>query len=177
MNASQPLLEIDAEACYTQLLSHLRAQLPLTDYLVGVQSKGVKIAKRLHHDLNLTTPLGMISSSMHRDDYTLRGLSKAEHTQLPFDVDDARIVLVDDVLFTGRTTRAILNELFDFGRPESIRLAVLVDRGGRQLPVQADYCALRVELPAQATLTLHQNAEGHFDFVLNSPSLATQNVI
>lgn len=170
MTHANALPAIDAEACYLQLLAQLRSQLSAQDHLVGVQSKGVKIAKRLHQDLGLTGPLGTISSSMHRDDYLLRGLSKAELTQLPFEVDHARIVLVDDVLFTGRTVRALLNELFDFGRPERIRLAVLVDRGGRQLPVQADFCATKLELPEQASLTLNQDEQGHFHFVLNTPT-------
>lgn len=167
MNPQTILPALDAEDCYQELLALLRAQLSPTDFLVGVQSKGVKIARRLHQDLALNTPLGSISSSMHRDDYTLRGLSKAELTQLPFDVDHAQIILIDDVLFTGRTTRAILNELFDFGRPARIRLAVLVDRGGRQLPVQADFCARQVDIPADQALVLHQNENGRFDFVLN----------
>ena len=168
MNQAPPLPAIDAETCYQQLLAQLRAHLKPGDFLVGVQSKGVKIAKRLHQDLGLGTPLGTISSSMHRDDYTLRGLSKAELTQLPFDVDHAQIVLVDDVLFTGRTTRALLNELFDFGRPERIWLAVLVDRGGRQLPIQADFCAQHIDLPPHTALVLNQDENGRFDFVLNA---------
>ena len=168
MTPETALPTIDAETCYQLLLDQLRAAVGPTDYLVGVQSKGVKIARRLHQDLGLSTPLGTISSSMHRDDYTLRGLSKAELTQLPFDVDHAQIVLIDDVLFTGRTTRAILNELFDFGRPARIRLAVMLDRGGRQLPVQADFCAQRIDVPTEMAVMLHQNESGRFDFVLNA---------
>jgi pyrimidine operon attenuation protein/uracil phosphoribosyltransferase len=82
---------------------------------------------------------------MHRDDFSQRGLAAAaQQTQLDFDVNGAHVILLDDVLYTGRTIRAVLNELFDYGRPASVRLAVLVDRGGRELPVQADFAAARV---------------------------------
>lgn len=159
---------INAEDCYATLLAILRASLQSGDYLVGVQSKGVWIAKRLHEDLNLTTPLGVITSSMHRDDFAIRGLSKADQTSLPFDINNTSIVLIDDVLFTGRTIRAIVNELFDFGRPHSIRLAVLVDRGGRQLPIKADYVALQTEIPVDKKLSLGQLPNGSFEFVVHS---------
>jgi pyrimidine operon attenuation protein / uracil phosphoribosyltransferase len=168
MNLPMPPALIDAEAAYSHLLEELRQSLRPTDHLVGVQSKGAWIAARLHKDLMLTTPLGFISSSMHRDDYTIRGLSKADQTQLPFEVDHADIVLVDDVLFTGRTVRAILNEFFDFGRPQSVRLAVLIDRGGRQLPFQADFFAARVPLSPDDVLVLNQDAQGRFEFVLHN---------
>lgn len=159
---------LNAEPYYQTLLAQIRPSMLANTYLVGVQTKGAKIARRLHHDLQLTTPLGLISSAMHRDDYALRGLSKADQTELPFEVDHADIVLIDDVLFTGRTVRAILNELFDFGRPQRIRLAVLVDRGGRQLPVQADFCAARLETDPKMALSLTQGLDGQFELVVTS---------
>jgi pyrimidine operon attenuation protein/uracil phosphoribosyltransferase len=107
---------------------------------------------------------------MHRDDYARRGLSPTAQTKLDFDVNGAHIVLLDDVLYTGRTIRAVLNELFDYGRPSHVTLAVLVDRGGRELPVQADYAAARVSLPAAQSLALARDAGGLFTFQVQSAS-------
>ena len=107
---------------------------------------------------------GTISSAMHRDDFSQRGLSSGGQTVLPFDVNGADIVLLDDVLYTGRTIRAVINELFDYGRAARIRLAVLVDRGGRELPVQADFAAARVTLAANQSLALARSDEGVFTF-------------
>ena len=101
---------------------------------------------------------------MHRDDYARRGLSAGGQTLLPFDVNGADIVILDDVLYTGRTIRAVLNELFDYGRPARVRLAVLVDRGGRQLPVAAEVAAARVTLPATQTLRLARGDDGAYSF-------------
>jgi len=83
---------------------------------------------------------------------------------LPFDVNEAEILLLDDVLYTGRTIRAVINELFDYGRPASIQLAVMVDRGGRQLPIQPDFAAARVTLPTDQSLALARNDQGNFSF-------------
>jgi pyrimidine operon attenuation protein / uracil phosphoribosyltransferase len=109
---------------------------------------------------------------MHRDDFAKRGLACThQQTQLGFDVNDSHIVLLDDVLYTGRTTRAVLNELFDYGRPACVKLAVLVDRGGRELPVQADYAAARVALPASQSLELARDAAGRFSFKVEGQAL------
>ena len=106
---------------------------------------------------------------MHRDDFAKRGLSGAgQQTQLAFDVNDAQIVLLDDVLYTGRTIRAVVNELFDYGRPAQVQLAVLVDRGGRELPVQADYAAARIALPDSQSLELARDDAGKFSFKVQS---------
>ena len=104
----------------------------------------------------------VISSAMHRDDFARRGLSSSAQTALPFDVNGADVLLLDDVLYTGRTIRAVLNELFDFGRPARVRLAVLVDRGGRELPVAADFAAARLTLPETQSLALARDAQGAF---------------
>jgi pyrimidine operon attenuation protein/uracil phosphoribosyltransferase len=158
-------LVLDAEALYRELLGGVR-QLRTTDTrLVGITSGGAWLAERLHKDLGLAGEVGVISSAMHRDDFAKRGLSGAgQQTQLRFDVNDAHIVLLDDVLYTGRTIRAVLNELFDYGRPASVKLAVLVDRGGRELPVQADYAAARVTIPASQSLALARDDAGKFSF-------------
>ena len=98
----------------------------------------------------------------HRDDFARRGLSASAQTALPFDVNGTDVLLLDDVLYTGRTIRAVLNELFDFGRPACVRLAVLVDRGGRELPVAADFAATTLTLPATQLLALARADSGAF---------------
>lgn len=157
-------LVLDAEALYQDLLravTQMRAQHPLA--LVGIPSGGAWLAERLQADLGLPAAPGRISSALHRDDFAQRGLGAATHpTQLQFDVNGAHILLLDDVLYTGRTLRAVINELFDYGRPASVRLAVLVDRGGRELPVQADFAAARVSLPPHQQLSLARDAQGRF---------------
>jgi len=158
-------LRLDAEALYRELQRGVPALRGGEGRLVGITSGGAWLAQRLQHDLGLPGPSGAISSSMHRDDFAQRGLSgSGAQTELPFDVNGAHIVLLDDVLYTGRTIRAVLNELFDYGRPASVKLAVLVDRGGRELPVQADFAAARVSLPGTQSLELARDAQGRFSF-------------
>src|SRR5512138_1000860 len=157
-------LSLDAEALYAELLAGVRT-LAVDRQLVGIWSGGAWLAERLHADLGRPGQPGVISSALHRDDYAARGLAGAgDATRLPFAIDDARILLIDDVLFTGRTIRAVINELFDFGRPRSVDLAVLVDRGGRELPIQAAFAAVKVVLPAQQRLTLARGDGGRFSF-------------
>ncbi|MDO9198530.1 bifunctional pyr operon transcriptional regulator/uracil phosphoribosyltransferase PyrR [Rhodoferax sp.] len=157
-------LSVDAEALYLELLAGVRALFRPGMHLVGVTSGGVWLAERLQRDMNLPERPGVISSSMHRDDFSRRGMTAGAQTQIAFDVNEAHIILLDDVLFTGRTIRAVINELFDFGRPASVKLAVLVDRGGRELPIQADFCAARVALPATQSLALARSEAGVFSF-------------
>ena len=101
---------------------------------------------------------------MHRDDFSQRGMSSGGQTVLPFDVTGADILLFDDVLYTGRTIRAVVNELFDYGRPQRVQLAVLVDRGGRELPIHAEFAAARLVLPANQSLALARSESGNFSF-------------
>ncbi|MBM3386147.1 MAG: bifunctional pyr operon transcriptional regulator/uracil phosphoribosyltransferase PyrR [Betaproteobacteria bacterium] len=157
-------LTLDAEALYQELLRGVRSLCQADTRLVGITSGGAWLAERLQRDLNLPGQPGQVSSAMHRDDYAQRGLSAGGQTQLPFPVDGADIVVLDDVLYTGRTIRAVLNELFDYGRPARVRLAVLVDRGGRQLPVQADFAAARVTLPETQSLALARDDALAFRF-------------
>ncbi len=157
-------LPLDAQALYAQMLQDLRERLPAAAHLVGITTGGAWLAGQLHADLKRQTPLGVVSSSMHRDDFSKRGLAGSVATQLPFQVDGSVIWLIDDVLFTGRTIRAVVNELFDYGRPAAVHLAVLVDRGGRELPVQADYAAARLTLPAGQSLRLTRNDAVQFVF-------------
>lgn len=153
-------LALDAEALYAELRHAVRALLEPNTQLVGIISGGQWLAERLQTDLSLPGMPGAISSALHRDDFAQRGLSSSGQTTLPFAVDGADILLLDDVLNTGRTIRAVVNELFDYGRPARVRLAVLVDRGGRQLPVAADVAAARITLPATQSLSLARNEDG-----------------
>ena len=154
-------LTLDAEALYTELLAGVRGLWRQDMVLLGVWSGGAWLAERLSADLGLSTAPGVISSTLHRDDFGARGLaSGTDPTRIPFAVDGAHILLLDDVLFTGRTIRAVLNELFDFGRPASVTLAVMVDRGGRQLPIEPRFCAAKVSLPAGQSLRLARGDDG-----------------
>jgi pyrimidine operon attenuation protein/uracil phosphoribosyltransferase len=157
-------LFLDAEALYQELLRGVQQLRKPETHLVGITSGGAWLVERLQRDLGLPGKPGVISSAMHRDDFAKRGLANSAQTQLPFDVNGAHILILDDVLYTGRTLRAVINELFDYGRPASVRLAVLVDRGGRQLPVQADFAAARVALGEQQSLALARSESGAFSF-------------
>ena len=160
-------LTLDAEALYREVLRAMQQLLATYEQkprLVGVASGGVWLAERLRTDLALADEPGTLSSAMHRDDFARRGLSASGQTVLPFDVNGADIIVLDDVLYTGRTIRAVLNELFDYGRPASVKLVVLVDRGGREVPIQADFAAARVALPADQSLALARGDDGQFSF-------------
>ena len=164
---------MNAEALYQDLLRHLKEGLfskasTTTVYLAGLAIGGAWIAKRLAKDLNLPQH-GVINVSFHRDDYAEKGVRALESansmpTELKFDVNNAHIILIDDVLFTGRTVRAALNELFDFGRPAQVSLMVLADRGERELPISADFAAQVVALPHSQILVLEQDANARFHF-------------
>ena len=158
-------LHLDAEALYGDLLAGVRGLLRPNTVLVGIWSGGAWLAERLQRELALEGEPGVISSALHRDDFSSRGMTAgADHTRLPFEIEGRHILLVDDVLFTGRTIRAVVNELFDFGRPASVTLAVLVDRGGRELPIAAGYSAARITLPAHQRLSLVRDDAGRFSF-------------
>ncbi len=164
-NAALP----DAEALLSALVELMRPQAGARMSLVGIHTGGVWLAERLHAALALTQPLGSIDVSFYRDDFASRGLRPGtKSSSLPFDVEGAEIVIVDDVLYTGRTIRAALNELFDYGRPARVDLAVLVDRGGRELPVAARYCAqtLSQPLPASQELVLARETDQALTFTL-----------
>lgn len=123
--------------------------------IVGIYTGGAWVAERLHRVLGMKTPLGLLAVTLHRDDFGRIGLHReARRSHLPFEVEGRDIVLVDDVLHTGRTVRAALNELWDFGRPRSVRLAVLADRGGRELPIAPDFAGAFVEIDPGEELVL-----------------------
>jgi pyrimidine operon attenuation protein / uracil phosphoribosyltransferase len=166
-------LTLDAEALYGALRDGVRRLLADRPdaALVGIWSGGAWLAARLQADLNLPGEAGVISSTLHRDDFGERGLAAgAGATKLPFAIEGRHVVLIDDVLFTGRTIRAVVNELYDFGRPASVSLAVLVDRGGRELPIQPSFTAARVTIAPQQRLALAQGEGGTFAFAVESKS-------
>ncbi|THT99020.1 bifunctional pyr operon transcriptional regulator/uracil phosphoribosyltransferase PyrR [Lampropedia puyangensis] len=162
--SSSGVLALDAESLYNDLRTGVSRLLDKDTKLAGITSGGVWLVERLIQDLNLPQSVNTLSSSMHRDDFAQRGLTASAQTTLDFDVNGADILVLDDVLHTGRTIRAVLNELFDYGRPARVRLAVLVDRAGRQLPIEATYAAARLSLPASQKLALarQDNSGLHF---------------
>lgn len=165
---------IDAESLYQVLLASVRKRLAKPDLvevpaMIGVHSGGAWIAQRLHQDLKLTSPLGFLSSAFHRDDYGERGLpTTIKATAISFPVDEQHIILVDDILYTGRTIRAALNEIFDYGRPARVELAVLLDRGGRELPMQADHVGAVMPLRSHESFVLSQETSGRFALRIES---------
>lgn len=166
-------LELNAEVLYDGLRDGVRTWLASHpgSVLVGIWSGGAWLAQRLQADLQRAGEAGVVSSTLHRDDFAERGLSSgAATTKLPFAVEGSHILLVDDVLYTGRTIRAALNELYDFGRPASVALAVLVDRGGRELPIEPQIAAARVALPAEQSLALARAHDGRLSFELQDTS-------
>lgn len=151
----------DAEAQCRQLADLIRPQLANNPALVGIFSGGAWIAERLRELLGLSEEIGLIDVSFYRDDFAEKGLHpQCRPTVIPFDVEGRHIILVDDVLYTGRTTRAAINELFDYGRPASVALAVLADRGGRELPIGATYGVWDVALADGQNLVLARNDDG-----------------
>jgi pyrimidine operon attenuation protein/uracil phosphoribosyltransferase len=159
----------DAEAQCRQLADLIRPQLANNPALVGIFSGGAWIAERLKELLGLTEEIGLIDVSFYRDDFAEKGLHpQCRPTVIPFDVEGRHIVLVDDVLYTGRTTRAAINELFDYGRPASVALAVLADRGGRELPIGATYCVWDVALADGQNLVLARNDDGQLAWRLEN---------
>ena len=150
----------EAEKLCQQLAAELKPKITPKTAMVGLYTGGAWLAERLHPMLGLKTPLGLMDIAFYRDDYAARGLKHdPKRTKIPFDVNGAELLLVDDVLYSGRTVRAAMNELFDYGRPASISLVVLADRGGRQLPICAQYCGAKLDVPAGMRLTLKREGE------------------
>ncbi len=160
---------LDAEALYATLLAQVKAGLAGASdpAIVGIHSGGAWLAERLAADLGLTARSGVLDVSFYRDDFAKKGLhADVKPTQINFDVAGATLLLVDDVLYTGRTTRAAINELFDYGRPARIMLAALVDRGERQLPVAADFVAAKVTVEPGQALVLQRTDDGKFTLTI-----------
>lgn len=134
----------------------LLAERGITDpVVIGIHTGGVWIGERLRQLLGIQEPLGCLDISFYRDDFSRIGMNpQVKPSDLPFDVEGRHIILIDDVLFTGRTIRAALNEIFDYGRPASVILAVLVDRGKRELPVEAQIVGARLTLEPDENVKL-----------------------
>ncbi|MCE2969122.1 MAG: bifunctional pyr operon transcriptional regulator/uracil phosphoribosyltransferase PyrR [Burkholderiales bacterium] len=165
-------LHLDAEQIYRAFAARLREETAERDIrLVGIVSGGAWIAERLARDLGVTAPVGALDVSFYRDDFARQGLkSSVKPSHIPFDVQGADIVLVDDVLFTGRTVRAAMNELFDYGRPARIELAALIDRGGRELPIAPRVVGRTIEVPAEVKIELSRADDGRFALTLEQAS-------
>ncbi len=154
-----------ATELFRRLADAMRPGVTADTVLVGIHTGGVWIAERLHQVLGIKAPMGSIDVSYHRDDLHLGGgRSGGRASQLPLDIEGAHVVIVDDVLATGRTIRAAMNELFDYGRPAKIDLAVLLDRGGRELPIAATWCGETVSLPANQMLELTRSDNDNLAF-------------
>ena len=157
----------DAEKLCEQLARELKAQVKASTAMVGIHTGGAWLAERLHAALGMREPLGLLDIAFYRDDYAKQGLAKdPKRSKIPFEVEGRDLLLVDDVLHTGRTVRAAMNELFDYGRPASITLVVLAERGGRQLPICAQFAGARVEVPAGMRLRLKRDGKGKLSLEL-----------
>jgi pyrimidine operon attenuation protein/uracil phosphoribosyltransferase len=151
----------DAEATLAELADRMRGAVSPEAAFVGIYSGGAWIAERLATMLGPAHRVGFLDVSFYRDDYERTGLKpNARRSALDFDVAGATIVLIDDVLFTGRSVRAAINELFDYGRPAAIELAVLVDRGGRELPIEATYVGVRLAVARNLDIVLSRDDKG-----------------
>jgi pyrimidine operon attenuation protein/uracil phosphoribosyltransferase len=163
MHASLP----DANTLIARLAESIAPTLTPDTVIVGIHTGGVWVAERLHALLKCASPVGALDISFYRDDFSRIGLHpQVKPSSLPFDLESRDILLVDDVLHTGRTVRAAMNELFDYGRPASIRLAVLVDRGGRELPIRPDFAGLALDVPAHQNINLSRLDDGHLTLSL-----------
>lgn len=162
---------MNAELMYEKLLGAVKTRAQQSSFeLAGLAMGGALIAERLAKDLG-KPHYGVINVAFHRDDYAEKGMTALRTastmtTHLPFEVNGANIILIDDVLFTGRTVRAALNELFDFGRPAQVELMVLADRGNRELPVAANFVGEQVQVPENQILVLERDAVGKLSFQL-----------
>jgi pyrimidine operon attenuation protein/uracil phosphoribosyltransferase len=150
----------DAELLLASLTDRMRPAVGPNTGLVGIHTGGVWLAERLHQALDLKLPLGTLDVSFYRDDFNKKGLRRnVKSSDIPFDIDGCDVIIVDDVLYTGRTIRAALNELFDYGRPARIRLAALVDRGGRELPISADFIGADVTVAPGESIELTRDPQ------------------
>jgi pyrimidine operon attenuation protein/uracil phosphoribosyltransferase len=163
MRASLP----DVDPLIAQMAKAISPTLTPDTAIVGIHTGGVWVAERLHALLRSPLPVGTLDISFYRDDFSRIGLHpQVKPSNLPFELEGRDILLVDDVLYSGRTVRAAMNELFDYGRPASIRLAVLVDRGGHELPIRPDFTGIALDVPAHQNVNLSRLDDGHLTLSL-----------
>ena len=163
-----PLILPHAEQLLIHLAQQIRVRLTPDSAIVGIYTGGAWVAQKLAQMLGTNVPLGMLDISFYRDDFSKIGLHpEVKPSDIPFDVEGRDIILVDDVLYTGRTVRAAMNELFDYGRPASIRLAALVDRGGRELPVHAEFVGATLALIDTQNLQVNLDLDGKLQLTLH----------
>lgn len=159
----------DPETLLTEITAKIQAQLQPNSALVGIHSGGVWILNRILETLKKDMPHGMLDAAMYRDDYAKRGLKNApKPSNIAFDVTDKHIILIDDIFYTGRTTRAAMNEIFDYGRPASIILAVLINRGGAELPIAPNIVGAEILLKPNQNLQLSQDTKGKLHLSLEN---------
>ncbi|CAG0994134.1 pyrimidine operon attenuation protein / uracil phosphoribosyltransferase [Burkholderiales bacterium] len=157
----------DPETLLEALAGQLAPALPAEVKLIGIHSGGAWLAERLAEVLPGRPEHGSIDVSFYRDDFSRVGLhAQIKKTHLPFDIEGADLLLIDDVLFTGRSVRAALHEIFDYGRPHSVQLAVLIDRGGRELPIEAQFVGARLAVPRDQSIVLGRDASGRLALAL-----------
>lgn len=156
----------DPNELIDRLAEQIRPSLSPECALVGIHTGGVWVMEALAERLGTDLPRGSLDIAFYRDDFSRIGLHPVvKPSHIDFDMEGRRLLLIDDVLYTGRTVRAAMNQLFDYGRPAAIRLAVLVDRGGRELPICADFAGLKLDLPDDRHLSLTRSADGRLGFV------------
>jgi pyrimidine operon attenuation protein / uracil phosphoribosyltransferase len=157
----------DAEQLLTALIAQMRPHVAPDTGLIGIVTGGAWLAERLHAALALKVPFGTLDVSFYRDDFQHKGLKRqVAPSDIPFEVEGRDLILVDDVLYTGRTIRAAMNELFDYGRPARIRLASLVDRGGRELPIAAQFVGATIDV--SQSVELKRDAQGRLSLALSA---------
>lgn len=150
-------MSVDAEAAFAELAGQMAdlTRIRPAPAMVGIRTGGAWVAERLHEALGLEAPLSTLNIGFYRDDFTRIGLHpRVGPSEIAAEIEDRCVILVDDVLYTGRTIRAAMNEIFDYGRPAAIRLAVLVDRGGRELPIAPDFVGATLSLPPARRIKL-----------------------
>ncbi len=149
-------IDVEVPTLLDKLVTDLTPLLSSNPLIIGIHTGGSWLAEILHQRLAISEPCGSLDISFYRDDFSRIGLNpKVKASNLPQDISNRHILLVDDVLLTGRTIRAAMNEIFDYGRPASIHLCVLVERNGRELPIQADYCGMKINLSPDQQVKLN----------------------
>ncbi|MCH9799797.1 MAG: bifunctional pyr operon transcriptional regulator/uracil phosphoribosyltransferase PyrR [Betaproteobacteria bacterium] len=155
------------ETLLSDITTKITALIKPDTAIVGIHSGGVWLMERILASLEQAVPHGTLDAALYRDDFAQRGLkNQSQAANIAFDVQGKHIILIDDIFYTGRTTRAAINELFDFGRPASITLAVLINRGGAELPIQPQIVGATIPLTSNQRFQLSQTTQGKLNLAL-----------